>query len=92
MTPQKQSLPKDSVEAKIFSLQSVLAEYDNLMFSLLGDGKWEQYRKNNPDAMEVMVGIIRERQREIDEELDSLIDEYSEIKKEKRKEVKSKNE
>ena len=81
MTPEKQSLPKDGMEARIFSLQSILKEYDNLMFSLLSDERWEQYRKNNPDAVEVIVGIIRERQREIDEELDSTIDRYAVIKK-----------
>ena len=81
MTPEKQSLPKDGMEARIFSLQSILEEYDNLMFSLLSDERWEQYRKNNPDAVEVIVGIIRERQREIDEELDSTIDRYAVIKK-----------
>ena len=80
MTPQKQTLPKDNIEARIFSLQAVLAEYDDLMFSLLNDMKWQAYRKKNPDAVEVMVGIIRERYHEIDEELDSLLDKYSEMK------------
>ena len=53
------------------------------MFSLLNDMEWEAYRKKNPDAVEVLVGIIRERHHEIDEELDSLLDQYSELKKRK---------
>jgi hypothetical protein len=80
MTPKKQTLPKDPIEARIFSFQAVLAEYDTLMFSLLNDMRWQAYRKENPDAVEVMVGIIRERYREIDEELDALLDTYSEMK------------
>jgi len=83
MTPQKQTLPKDNIGARFFSLQAVLAEYDDLMFSLLNDMRWEAYRKKNPDAVEVMVGIIRERHHEINEELDSLLDKYSELKKRK---------
>jgi len=84
MTSEKQTLPKDHIEAKIFSLQAVLAEYDTLMFSLLNDLRWETYRKNNPHAVEVMIGVIRERYHEIDQELDSLMDKYAEIKTRKK--------
>jgi len=42
--------------------------------------RWQAYREKDPDAVEVMVGIIRERYHEIDEELDSLLDKYSELK------------
>ena len=81
MTPKEQKLPREHIEASIFSLQAVLAEYDTLMFSLLNDVKWEAYRKKNPDAVEVMIGIIRERHHEIDKELETLLDKYSELKK-----------
>jgi len=83
MTPQKQTLPKDHIEARIFSLQAVLAEYDSLMFSLLNERRWEAYREKNPHAVEVMIGIIRERHHEIDEEINTLLDRYSDLKKRK---------
>lgn len=83
MTPEGQTLPKDTIEARIFSLQAVLAEYDTLMFSLLNDMRWQAYRNENPDAVEVMVGIIRERYHEVDEELDALLDRYGKLKERK---------
>ena len=83
MSSKKKILSQYDVEVKIFSLQLMYEEYDSLMFSLLNDRKWEQFRKGNSDAIEIMVGIIRERQHEIDAELDALVDKYAGIKKEK---------